>query len=123
MGQFLLGKLDYSPSSATILEAETLGLLEALKVTISNGMHFVLVETDSKILSDMLATNNSHVNVFGDLVSQCRNLLLNRDDFVVLYVLRQANKVTYSIDKSSLSHPHSPYFSRCTNSFVLTNLE
>jgi len=75
MGQFLLGESDDYSSFATLLEAETLGLLEALKVAISNGMHFVLFETDSKILSDMLATNNSPMNKFGDLVFQCRSIL------------------------------------------------
>jgi len=104
IGQFLLGKSDYSPSSATILKAETLSLLEALKVAISNGMHFVLFETDSKILSDTPATNNSPINEFGDLVSQCRSLLLNINDFVVSYVRRQTNKVPYSIIRASLSH-------------------
>ena len=42
---FCLGKSDDSPSFATILEAETLGLLEALKVAFLNGMHVVLFET------------------------------------------------------------------------------
>jgi len=35
---FLLGKLDYFAYSTTILEAESLGLPEAIKVAISNGM-------------------------------------------------------------------------------------
>lgn len=50
--QFLLEKSDYSPSSFIILKAGTLGLLEALKVIISNGMHIVLFEIDFKILSN-----------------------------------------------------------------------
>jgi len=62
----------------------------------------VPTETNSKILSDALATNNSPINEFSDLVSQCRSLLLNRNDFVVSYVRRQANKIACSISKASL---------------------
>jgi len=71
-------------------------------------MHFVLFETNSKILSVTLATNNSPINEFDDLVSQCRSLLLNKNDFVVSYVRRQANKVAHSITRASLSclNPH-----------------
>lgn len=69
LDQFLLGKSDYSRFYVTIMKAGTLSSLEALKVAISNGMHFVLFETDSKILSDMLATNNSPINEFADFVS------------------------------------------------------
>jgi len=53
-GLLLLGKSDYFHSSATVLEAETIGLLEAIKVVISNGMHAVLFETDCKSLSDAI---------------------------------------------------------------------
>lgn len=67
--QFLLGKSDYSRFYVTIMKAGTLSSLEALKVAISNGMHFVLFEIDFKILSDMLATNNSPINEFADFVS------------------------------------------------------
>ena len=33
----------------------------------SNGMHVVLFETDSKTLFDVLPTNNAPLNEFGDL--------------------------------------------------------
>jgi len=85
-GLFMLGKSDYYYSSTTILESETIGLLEAIKVTISKGMHVVWVETDRKAISDALATTNIPQNEFGDIISQCKSLLINRTDFVVLHI-------------------------------------
>ncbi|RHN55891.1 putative RNA-directed DNA polymerase [Medicago truncatula] len=104
-GTFLLGKSDFHHSSATVLEAESLALLDAIKLAISNEMHVVLFETDSKILADALTNNSSPTNEFGDLVTQCRSLLLDKPDFAVSYVRRQANSVAHSIARASLSHP------------------
>jgi len=73
-------------------------------VAFSNGMHVLLFEIDSEILSNV-ATNNSPMNEFGHLVSQCRSLLINRNDFAISYVRRQANKIAHSIARTSLSHP------------------
>jgi len=86
MGVLLLGKSDFYYSSATVLEVESLGLLDAIKVAISHWMCDVMFETDSKILFDVIATTTTPINEFGDLVTQCRSLLLNRPDFVVSYV-------------------------------------
>jgi len=104
MGSFLFSKLDFSHSSDMVLEAESLGLLDVIQVAISNGMHYVLFETDSKVLFDAFASTTTPTNEFGDLVSQCRSLLLIRPNFVVSYVRRQANRVAHSIVRASLSH-------------------
>ena len=104
-GNLLLGKSDFYHSSTTILEAESLGLLDAIKVAISNRMHVVLFKTDSKILSDAINSNFTPSNEFGDLVVQCRSLLLDRPDFAVSYIRRQANDVAHSIARASLSNP------------------
>jgi len=104
-GLFLLGKSDYFASSTTVLKVESLGLLEAIKAANSNDMRDVMFETDSKVLFDALHTTSTLANEFGDLVSHCRSLLLSRNDFVVSYVRRQANKVAHSIARASLSNP------------------
>jgi len=68
-GSFMFGKSDYLYSSTKILEAETIGLLEAIKIAILNGMTAVFFETDCKSLVDALATNSNPPNEFGDLIS------------------------------------------------------
>jgi hypothetical protein len=104
-GLLLLGKSNYFHSSATVIETETICLLEAIKVAISNGIHDVLFETDCKSLSDVICSTKVPLNKFGDLVFQCRSLLLNRPDFVVSHVRRQANRVAHCIARTSLSNP------------------
>jgi hypothetical protein len=51
-GNFLLGKLDFNYSFVIVLEAETIGRLESIKMTISKAFHHVMFETDNKILVD-----------------------------------------------------------------------
>jgi ribonuclease HI len=82
-----------------------MGLLEAIKTATSNGLQHVLFETDSMSLVNALNTSNTPLNEFGDLVLQCKNLLLNNSDFVVSFVRRQANKTAHSIARAALSHP------------------
>lgn len=54
-GSFLLGKSDFFYSSAMVLEVKSLGLLDTIQVAIWNKMHDLLLESDSKVLSDALA--------------------------------------------------------------------
>jgi len=57
-------------------------------------MNVVLFETNHESLYVALATTNiGPLNEFGDLILQCRSLLLNRPDFVVLHVRRPPNRV------------------------------
>jgi len=104
----ILGKSGYLHLSASSLEAETIALLEAIKMAISNGFHSVWFEIDRKLLADALSSSTVPNTEFGDLVSQCRILLSTNSDFTMSFVKRQANKVAHSIARASLSHP-SPY--------------
>jgi len=104
-GKLLIGMSGYSQISTTVLEAESTGLLETIKTTTSNGLQRVLFEIGSRSLVNALNTSNTPLNKFGDLVFQCKSLLLNNPDFVVPFVRRQANKVAHSIARAALSHP------------------
>jgi len=64
----LLGKSDYFDSSAIVLEAEIINLLEAIKVAISNEIHVVLFETNCKTLSDAISSTKVPLNEFEGLV-------------------------------------------------------
>ena len=110
-GNFLLGKSDYNYSSTTVLEAEAIGLLESMKLAISKAFHHVIFETDSKILVDLLKSTTPSINEIGDLVSECKTMLLNNSDYVVSFVRGQANRVAHNIDRATLSHPSPHVFS------------
>lgn len=75
MGQFLLGKSAFSTSSGSVFEAEAVALLGALDLAVSHGFQVVQFETDNKILADAIHNNSVHLNEFGDIISQCRNIL------------------------------------------------
>lgn len=68
-------------------------------------MHNVIFETDSRSLVNTLYSTTTPLNNFGDLVIQCKNILLSNHDFVVSFVRRQVNKVAHSIARAALSHP------------------
>jgi ribonuclease HI len=104
-GNLLFGKSDFKLLSTTVLEAEAIGLLEALKMAISKGLCNVAFETDSKLLVDLLGNTNPPLNEIGDLVSECRTLLLSNPDYVVSFVRRQANRVAHNIARAALSNP------------------
>ena len=65
-------------------------------------------ETDCKPVADALSLPTTQNSELGDIISQCKSLIANNSDYVVLFVRRQANKVAHSIAKASLSNP-SPY--------------
>jgi len=50
LGRLLISKSDFLLSSATVLDAEAIALLESLKMATTSGMHQVLFETDCKTL-------------------------------------------------------------------------
>lgn len=51
-GHLLFGKSDFKLLSTTVLEAETIGFLESLRMAISKDLRNVAFETDSKLLAD-----------------------------------------------------------------------
>jgi len=90
--------------SATVLEVGTIGLLEPMKMAISNGMHNVIFDIDIRSLVNALYSTIVPLNEFGDLMIQWKNILLSNHDFVVSFVRRQVNKDAHSIVKAALSH-------------------
>jgi len=67
-----------------------------------------MFETDNKILADAINSSSVYLNEFGNIVSQCRDLLFSNSNFVVSYVWGQANKVAHNIARASYSH-NNPY--------------
>ena len=105
MGQFIIGKSAFSSSPGSVLEAEAIALFEAFKMAISCGFLSVHFETDNKTLVDAVHSNSTHINEFGDIVSQWKDILTTNTDFKVSYIRRQANRVAHTIARASLSQP------------------
>lgn len=75
IGALLISKFEYLRLSLSVLEAESLGLLHILKMTIPNDLHNVYFETDNKTLVDAFLAHNVPLDEFGDLTSECKCLL------------------------------------------------
>jgi len=101
----IVGKYEYLHLYVSVLEVESLGLLHSLKMAISNDMHNVTFETDSKTLVDAISARNITLNEFGDLVFECKSLLYSNPDYIMSSVRRQANKVAHNVARAALSHP------------------
>ena len=69
LGQLLLGKSGFLLSFSTVLEIESIALLESIKTAISNGMHTVLFETDCKSPVNALTSPVVPISEFGNLES------------------------------------------------------
>ena len=108
LGQFIFVKSAHLTSFGSVLEAEAAALLQSIHTTISIGLHSVIFETDNKTLANAINSTSAHNSEFKDIVTQCRVLLSNNLDYVVSHIRRQANRVTHTIARASLSHtsPH-----------------
>jgi ribonuclease HI len=104
----LFGFLKYSYFNSFPSEAESLGLFEAINIAINRHMTSVIFESDCRLLVDTIDSNSTPHNEFGDIISRCKDLLSSRNNFIVSYVRRQANKVVRNIVRASLSH-HNPH--------------
>jgi len=70
-GELLLGKSAIIHSSLSVLEAEAIALLEAMKSSTSGFHHvYYVYETNSKILTKTILSTIIYHNEFGDLVTQ-----------------------------------------------------
>jgi len=92
-----MGKSGFSTSSGSILEAQASALFEALKLAVSRGFQTVHLETDDKTLADPVYSNSIHLNEFGDIISQSRDILSTNTNFIVLCIRRQVNAVAVVI--------------------------
>jgi len=74
-------------------------------MAISNSLHNLKFEMDSKTLVTTLQALNVPCNVFGDLVFECKILLSSNPDYAVSFIKRQKNMVAHNIVRTDLSHP------------------
>ncbi|XP_024640655.1 uncharacterized protein [Medicago truncatula] len=78
-------------------EGEALGLWHAMSWALSSGFHNVIFETDSKMLVDVVHSDNAGISEFYVIVSKIRGLLALHYNFEVKFVRRQANMVAHTL--------------------------
>ncbi|XP_074355893.1 uncharacterized protein LOC141695553 [Apium graveolens] len=94
-GQFVQGRNSKTAGVVSVLEAEALGVLEALSWLHTLPDMKVLVESDSlNVVNAILADMEYQVEV-GHVIEACRSLLGELVNVSVRFVRRQANKVAH----------------------------
>lgn len=85
------------PGCLSVLEAEEVGILEALMWTESFLAQSIIVESDAQ--QGINAINGMVVNLLeqGDVVKHCRSILERKARVMVKYVRKHANKVAHSM--------------------------
>lgn len=96
-GEFVAGMQRSINERATVLEAEGIGVQEALHWLLELGLRQVVVESDSLIVATALIKNIEHASEVGTTLESCRSILRQRDDFKVQHVRRQANRVAHKL--------------------------
>jgi ribonuclease HI len=96
MGSFVGAETHWMFGSCSIIEGESIAVLEALHTMEQCGFTHVIIETDSKNVVDAIYHVRSGESEFSFLVSQINNILLRNPNFVVKFVKRQANMAAIS---------------------------
>jgi ribonuclease HI len=107
-GQFICAGTNLMDGELTIIEAEALALIEAMRMACNMNMHKVMFETDAQIVVGAANSNHVGVSLFSTIICNIKNLLLLNPNFEVKFVKRQANSVAHKLARAANS-----WASRC----------
>lgn len=96
-GCFIEGRTMAFPNTADVLEAELIGVKEALAWILSRGEGRVMVETDSKLSVEAIKGKRKYVLEVGHTIDQCQVLLQQLPNVSINHVRKQANKVAHEL--------------------------
>ncbi|CAJ2662610.1 unnamed protein product [Trifolium pratense] len=94
---------NWREGQCSIVEGESLALLEAMKAMEHRRLTHVIFETDSKSVID--AIHNLHVgsSEFSATICNIKHIMLLNQNFVVKFVKRQANMVAHTLARAAIS--------------------
>ncbi|KAK2412507.1 hypothetical protein QL285_047692 [Trifolium repens] len=102
-GCFKLAGSNIVPTTLSVLEGETMALVEAMEEVIQRGLPYVIFESDSKLVVEAISSRQSGVSEFSLLISHIQSLLRLHNYFEVKYVRRQANKIAHYLARAAVS--------------------
>ena len=98
-GHFLAGRVMRFAGSMQVVEAEMVGIVEALSWINHLPVSIVTIESDSQLCVNTIKGSNSNLLEFGNLVHQCKHMISSRGGVLVDFVRKQANRVAHKIAK------------------------
>jgi len=86
-------------SMSQVIEGEAM----ALQWVLSSGFQFVIFETGSKILSDVIFRKKEDNFEFGSIFTEINWLLSLDSNFMVMFIRLQVNIVAHSLARAAIS--------------------
>jgi ribonuclease HI len=109
MGRFIAVETTWIDGCCSIVEGESLVLLEALHAMEQRGLTHVIMETDSKSVVDTIYHFHGGSSEFCFIISQINNFLLCNPNFKVKFIKRQTNMVAHTFARATIT-----WSRRCT---------
>ncbi|GAU24016.1 hypothetical protein TSUD_328180 [Trifolium subterraneum] len=120
LGEFVVAGTGWREGNHSIVEGESLALLEALKEMESRGISHVNFETDSMSVVNAIRHLRGGYSEFSAIISNIKNVLLLHPNFAVKFIKRQVNMVAHMLARAASS-----WSSRCifeTSPLCITSL-
>ncbi|XP_074377163.1 uncharacterized protein LOC141718682 [Apium graveolens] len=95
-GDFVGAKVTTLPRPSTVLEAESIGIREALTSVLQRGERKLIVESDSLLSIQAVHHKKNYLLEVGHVIEDCKMFLHSMPDCRVTHIRKQANKVAHS---------------------------
>ncbi|KHN00089.1 hypothetical protein glysoja_046125, partial [Glycine soja] len=109
-GQFVMALSHTSPFKLLIHERKALAMLVALQWLKDLEIDDIIIESDCLQVENEVYNCRSDKSKYGVILSNCRIMLRDLQNFWVCFVGRQANSVTHSLDRALNSQVDPHYF-------------
>lgn len=109
-GEFCSARNLRKDREVSVFEAESYGILEAIKWVIDLGISNVVIESDSLLAVQAIKRGSEYYLEVGNILQEVRTLLEERHDIYILFVKKQANKVAHMLARV-------PCEANCLNDF------
>jgi len=121
-GQFVKALTKWFGCYPSPLEAEALGLREAISWLGELGLSMVQIELDCKLVVEDIMDKSNNQSDFDNILSSCRSLLQQFPNFKIRFIRRQANFVAHTLARESrlyASHHVFDLIPSCISSIML----
>uniref|UniRef100_A0A803PJ09 Reverse transcriptase domain-containing protein n=1 Tax=Cannabis sativa TaxID=3483 RepID=A0A803PJ09_CANSA len=104
-GFLVQGRTDLFVGNATPELAEAIGVREALSWTKENAWQRVVIETNCLVVIQAIRSSVQMISPFGQVISHCKQLIIDLPFVSVLFVKRSANVVAHNFARASILFP------------------
>uniref|UniRef100_A0A803QI56 Reverse transcriptase n=1 Tax=Cannabis sativa TaxID=3483 RepID=A0A803QI56_CANSA len=104
-GMLIEGKTKLFTGSVSPEVAESIGIREALSWIKRHNWQHVTLETDCLTVVQAIRSEVKMISMFGQIIQECKNLLLELKTISMLFVKRSANMVAHNCARASIFVP------------------